>query len=157
MATRKGATRAAPPKKYTRKKPDTKATGKVKSYQEILDDQPVIARPIEDITPESVEKLASLGCTYDDIAEFFNVSPSFITQYFKEPAARGRANLKMSLRLTLVNAAMKGNIPALLFLSKNFLNMSDKMELNVTQQSEAPKLTDDELLQSLSSAEFPNE
>lgn len=157
MAIRRGATRSAPPSKYTKKKPSTKAEGKVKSYKEILDDQPVISRPIEDITPESVEKLASLGCTYEDIAEFFNVSVAFITQYYKEPAARGRANLKMSLRLTLVNAAMKGNVPALLFMAKNFLNMSDKMELNVNQPSDSQKLTDDELLQSLSSMELPNE
>lgn len=152
MATkRRGATRSAPPRKYTKKKEDPKSTGKAMSYQDILDSQPVIERPKEDITAENVEKLASLGCTYEDIADFFNVHPSFIIQYYKEPVLRGRSNLKMSLRMTLVNSALRGNVPALLFLSKNFLNMSDKMELEVTRPEDhkEAELSDDELLYAL--------
>jgi len=79
---------------------------------------------------EQVEKLCGLQCTDEELASFFNVSPSTIDRRKKQPAfaeamSRGKAKGRLSLRRNLWGLASKGNPAANIFLAKNLLGYKD--------------------------------
>ena len=77
------------------------------------------------VPPEQVEELASLGCTDRDIANFFGVNEDTLRYNFNDILIKGREELKISLRRSMLKAAHGGNAALLIFLSKNILGMSD--------------------------------
>lgn len=94
-------------------------------------------KPIE-IDKEKFEGLCGLQCTEEEIADFFNCSVDTIERWckrtyhdtFKEVFAikrnRGRASLRrMQFKLAEKNPAMA------IFLGKNYLGQSDKVEAEV--------------------------
>ena len=92
--------------------------------------RPGAGRKRIDILPDELERLASLQCTEEEIAAFFNVSVRTIQRRMKQPAfadtvARGRAKGRLSLRRNLFAQAAKGQIAAIIFLSKNILGYRD--------------------------------
>lgn len=86
-----------------------------------------MGRPKINIDMDMVEKLASEGCTVDEIAAYFNVNKSTLyrRKKFKETYERGLEKCKLSVRRALYKKAMTGDTKALIFLSKNLLGMSD--------------------------------
>ena len=58
-----------------------------------------MARPKKyNIDKEQVKKLATLGCTNKEIADFFGCSADLIEKSYSEFLTKGRAEMKMRLR-----------------------------------------------------------
>jgi hypothetical protein len=76
--------------------------------------------------PEDIYKLAAIGCTDAEIAQWFDIEYSTLRYNFSDIMAKGRQDLKAALRTAMVNNAIKNNNAALqIFLSKNLLGYSD--------------------------------
>lgn len=88
-----------------------------------------MARPLIEIDPVIVEKMASLGCKNTEIAAHFNCTDDTITNRFSAELAKGRANLKMSLRQLQIKSAQNGNVAMLIWLGKQYLDQQDKTQL----------------------------
>lgn len=85
-----------------------------------------IGRDKKIVPPEEVQKLAALGCTNRDIANFFGVEESNISRHFAAEITKGREELKISLRRAMLNNACKNmNAAVQIFLAKNILGMAD--------------------------------
>lgn len=83
-------------------------------------------RPKVVIDQEQVIKLAKLGANNVEIADFFDCSESVIRKRFAAVLRQSRSHLKMRLRQAMIdNAIHKGNVVAQIWLSKNYLRMSD--------------------------------
>ena len=78
------------------------------------------------VPPEEVEDLASLGCTDRDIANWFGINEDTLRYSFTDYLIKGRENLKISLRRSMLkNACVNLNAAVQIFLAKNMLGMSD--------------------------------
>ena len=78
------------------------------------------------VSPEDVYKLAQLGSTDSEIARWFDIAESTLKYNFSEIIAKGREDLKHSLRRAMIHNAVYNNNAALqIFLAKNLLGMSD--------------------------------
>lgn len=85
-----------------------------------------IGRDKKIVPPDEVQKLAALGCTNRDIANFFGIAEDNIVRHFADYITKGREELKISLRRAMLNNACKNNNAAVqIFLAKNILGMSD--------------------------------
>jgi len=100
-------------------------------------------RPKKEISKEQFEKLCGLQCTLDEIAGFFNCSPDTIERFvkrtyhrnfadvFKEYSAQGKISLRRyQFKLAEKSAAMA------IFLGKNLLGQTDRIEYDNTTMSE---------------------
>lgn len=87
-----------------------------------------MARPKINIDMKEVEKLASQGCTVEEIAAHFGVNRSTLYRRanFKKTYEIGLEKCKMSVRRALFKKGVEsGDTKALIFLAKNMLGMSD--------------------------------
>jgi len=83
-------------------------------------------RPKVVIDQEQVVKLAKLGANNVEIADFFDCSESVIRNRFSAVLRQSRSHLKMRLRQAMLDSAIhKGNVVAQIWLSKNYLKMTD--------------------------------
>jgi hypothetical protein len=86
----------------------------------------VVGRDKTVVPPEEVEKLAAIGCKDQEIADWFGVNDNTLRFNFSAELIKGRATLKMSLRRAMFNNAIQQNNTVMqIWLSKNFLGMSD--------------------------------
>jgi hypothetical protein len=88
-----------------------------------------MARPLIEIDGALVEKLAKIGCKTKEIADHFQCSEDTVTNRFTAELAKGRADLRMSLRQWQLASAQKGNVAMLIWLGKQMLGQVDKSEL----------------------------
>tara|TARA_Y100000593_G_scaffold29776_1_gene59013 strand:- start:3103 stop:3552 length:450 start_codon:yes stop_codon:yes gene_type:complete len=86
---------------------------------------------------EKVEMLASFGCTIMEIAKFFIVDESVIRKDYKDELNRGKEEMKLRLRQLQWKYAEQGNTSLLIFLGKNYLNQTDKQQVDMTGNLEA--------------------
>ena len=77
------------------------------------------------IDPREVQKLASIGMKTSEIAEYLDIDDSTLNYNFKQYLAKGRHDLKVSLRRAQINLALSGNATLLIWLGKNILGQSD--------------------------------
>lgn len=89
-----------------------------------------VGRPRAKIDAEQVEKLASMQCTYEEIASFFGVSKSTISDNFRTEITKGRSVGKISLRrnqfkLSETNATMA------IWLGKQYLGQREPQNIEV--------------------------
>jgi len=78
------------------------------------------------VPPEEVEDLAAIGCTDRDIANWFGIDENTLRYNFSDYLIKGRENLKISLRRSMLkNACVNLNAAVQIFLAKNMLGMSD--------------------------------
>lgn len=89
-----------------------------------------MARPKLQIDPAQVYKLAQIGCKNDEIANWFGCSTDTIEKRFSAELAKGKSELKMSLRRWQLKAAEKGNATLLIWLGKQLLGQRDNDLLN---------------------------
>ena len=83
-------------------------------------------RPKVIIDQEQVIKLAKIGANNVEIADFFDCSESVIRKRFAAVLRQSRSHLKMRLRQAMIdNAIHKRNVLAQIWLSKNYLRMTD--------------------------------
>jgi hypothetical protein len=77
------------------------------------------------VAPEDVYRLAAIGCTDSEIARWFDLAESTLKYNFSEIIAKGREDVKMTLRQAMLKNALGGNAVMQIWLSKNMLGMSD--------------------------------
>ena len=94
------------------------------------------------VPPDKVEELASLGCTDRDIANFYGIKEDTLRYNFADNLIKGREELKISLRRSMLRTAHSGNAAVLIFLAKNILGMTDQPQ-NTDDRKPLP-WTDDE-------------
>ena len=88
-----------------------------------------MARPKKyDINGDEVEKLPSYGCTNNEIADFYGCSTDLIKKSFSLFTLKGRSRLKMKLRKLQWKSAEAGNVTMQIWLGKQYLKQSDKIE-----------------------------
>lgn len=107
-----------------------------------------MARPAKDIDPEQVFKLASTGSKVTEIADFFGVSRDVIHDRFATELAKGKSELKASLRQAQIMAAKQGNSTMLVWLGKQYLGQSDTtIDDYILEAIKTSGLTKDDLLE----------
>ena len=67
-----------------------------------------MGRPAKDIDAERVRKLAKLGRNQDEIADFFGVTQSVVSERFRSDFHLGRAESKISLRRSAIQTSDAG-------------------------------------------------
>ena len=77
------------------------------------------------VAPDEVYKLASLGCSVEEMSEWFGVNRETLKYNFSEYIDQGRAEIKQKLRNAQMTAALNGNVTMLIWLGKNLLGQSD--------------------------------
>ena len=93
-----------------------------------------MARPKKyDIKGEEVEKLAGFGCTNIEIASFYGCSSDLIEKSYSEYITKGREKGKIRLRQLMFKSAESGNTTMQIWLSKQYLGMTDKQDITTTE------------------------
>lgn len=105
-------------------------------------------RPKVELPRKSIEEMAARGCTVEGIAGILGVHRNTITANFSAEVALGRNRLADQLRTKQVDLAMKGSVPLLIWLGKQYLGQRDKAEQTireevVTIEEIAPKVQHD--------------
>jgi hypothetical protein len=95
-------------------------------------DEKTRGRPKKTIDGETVEELAAIGCTNTEIASIVRCSVDTLDRRFAEEMDKGRSNCKKRLRQVQMDAALGGNIVMMIFLGKQMLGQSDKIETNIS-------------------------
>ena len=87
------------------------------------------------ISPEEIIKLSRLGCSIEEMSDWFQVPRETIKYNFSDLIAKGRSETKQSLRRAQIALALKGNATMLIWLGKNMLGQSDSP---INSDSNAP-------------------
>lgn len=78
------------------------------------------------VPPDQVYELAAIGCTDNEIANFFGIKHDTLRYNFASELTKGREYVKIRLRRAMFkNACDHMNAAVQIFLSKNVLGMSD--------------------------------
>ena len=86
-----------------------------------------VGRPKKEIDGPTVEYLASIGCTQDEIAGYFGVDQSQISRRFASVYAQAQSQCKITLRKRQWNAS-KRSVPMMIHLGKHMLGQTEKNE-----------------------------
>ena len=78
-----------------------------------------------------IESLASLGLTLHEIATITKTSPSELRSRKGDVIELGKARLCKSIRRAQVKSALRGNANMLVWLGKQLLNQSDKVDSTI--------------------------
>ena len=94
-----------------------------------------VGRPRINIDLDILGNLASIGCTQEEIASVVGVSARTLQRNYADIIDRFKNKGKASLRKKMWDKAVKkDNTNMQIFLSKNYLGMSDKVQqTNVTE------------------------
>ena len=97
--------------------------------------QSKVGSPKAKVDVEILKNLASIGCPTYEIASVLNVSARTLKRNFAEIIDQYKERGKASLRKKMYDKAVKkDNTMMQIFLSKNYLGMSDKVQqTNVTE------------------------
>ena len=131
-----------------------------------LDDLNKGGRPEAVIDEVLLFELARIQCTQVEMAACLGVSRQTLITHLREHpeladvVERGQATGKMSLRRHMFHEAQKGNAIVQIFLSKNLLGMSDKVEHTVSDIPNSlvdlvENMTDEELINELGLGKAP--
>lgn len=85
-------------------------------------------RPKIEIDPALVERLAAIHCPNVEIAAAVGCSVDTLTDRFSDIIAKGRENGKTRLRRKQLEVALTGNVSMLIWLGKQMLGQSEKVE-----------------------------
>lgn len=91
-----------------------------------------MARPTKDVDADTIQKLASIGCSNKDIADFVGISHDTLTRRFRAQLEAGRANGRIKLRNKQMEQALAGNTTMLIWLGKQILGQTDKVQTETT-------------------------
>jgi len=86
-----------------------------------------IGRPKKEIDSDVIAKLSQIGCTQEEIGSVVGISARQLQRRYADLVAENKNIGKASLRKKLWEKALKGNEKLLIWLSKNELNMVDKV------------------------------
>ena len=82
------------------------------------------------IDPDEVYKMATYGCTMEEMADFFQIDRETLKYNFWHYIKQGEAGLKMRLRKKQIEVALDGNPTLLIWLGKNMLGQTDTPQTN---------------------------
>lgn len=102
-------------------------------------------RPQKDFDKKDFENLCGLMCTQSEICTFFNTTDKTLVKWckrtykmdFSECFKRFSGKGKISLRRKQFEVAMRGNTPMLIWLGKQYLGQTDKVEntnVNISEE-----------------------
>lgn len=112
-----------------------------------------MARPQLEIDEDTVEKLASIHCTMNEIASVVGCSVDTLERRFAEVIARGRDKGKTSLRRIQFEIAKKGNAQMAIWLGRILLGQKEIVDgapLDPSRQT--PTITIEQLKELLKTA-----
>ena len=106
-----------------------------------------------------VENLARIGCTEEEIATILEASVDTLMnknnkELFREAIKKGQAECKQGLRRLQFKAAEKGNVTMLIWLGKQLLGQSEKIDTNVNANDNVAMMR--EFLDGAKNGEFKN-
>jgi hypothetical protein len=87
-----------------------------------------MARPVKAVDTEAIKKLSQLHCTYEEIAEFCNVSTKTLQRNYVHLIKKGREMGRISLRRAQFEKALGGNVAMQIWLGKQHLDQKEKIE-----------------------------
>jgi hypothetical protein len=91
----------------------------------------VAGRPKLTLDTSLIEKLASIQCSNVEIAAILGCHPDTLRDNYSTNLDKGRQQGKMTLRRKQWDVAMKGNVTMLIWLGKQYLEQSDKSNLDL--------------------------
>ena len=91
-----------------------------------------IGRPKKELDKDVIAKLSQIGCTQEEIGSVVGISARTLQRRFADLVAENKNIGKASLRKKLWEKALKGDPKLLIWLSKNELNMVDKIHTTQT-------------------------
>ena len=91
-----------------------------------------IGRPKKELDKDVIAKLSQIGCTQEEIGSVVGISARTLNRRFADLVAENKNIGKASLRKKLWEKALKGDPKLLIWLSKNELNMVDKIHTTQT-------------------------
>ena len=86
-----------------------------------------IGRPKKELDKDVIAKLSQIGCTQEEIGSVVGISARTLQSRYADLVAENKNKGKASLRKVLWKKALKGDPKLLIWLSKNELNMVDKI------------------------------
>lgn len=103
-------------------------------------------RKLLDIDEEEVVKLAKLGATNAEIADFMGCSRDVIERRFQAETTKGRTGMKIKLRQAMLRNAIENNNATIqIWLSKQWLGMKEpRQEIDFTNGMDTISFEDDE-------------
>lgn len=122
------------------------ADGKQVDIDVFFEKIPTKGRPKKVLTEDAIkliENMARIMCTDEEIADVLGCSRDlFYTKenenLFRQAIEKGRATGKQSLRRKQYEVAMKGNSSMLIWLGKQWLNQTDKVEATTSFEDLQP-------------------
>lgn len=87
-------------------------------------------RPRKSLDVEMIEKLASIGCTIEEIASVVGCCRDTLHRRFSDTLKKGQDTAKVSLRRMQWRSAATGNVTMQIWLGKNMLGQSNKHEIH---------------------------
>jgi len=91
-----------------------------------------MGRPKKDLDEDVIAKLSQIGCTQEEIGAVVGISARTLQRRYADLVAENKNKGKASLRKKLWEKALKGDPKLLIWLSKNELNMVDKIHTTAT-------------------------
>ena len=85
------------------------------------------------INPDEIYELATLYCTFQEIADWFDLSVETLKYNFRDLIEKGYMATKQKLRRKQIQIACDGNVTMLIFLGKNLLGQSDSPVSNESE------------------------
>lgn len=86
-----------------------------------------MGRPKKEIDAAKVKKLAGMGLTVEEIAAVLECNKRTLERRFVAVLKEGRQRRNASLRRRQFTVAMKGSVPMLIFLGKQYLGQRDSL------------------------------
>ena len=93
-----------------------------------------MGRPQKSIDEKVLANLSQIGCTQEEIGSIVGISARTLQRRFADLLEVNKNKGKASLRKKMYEKAMKGNDKLLVWLSKNYLNMVDKVHTTNTTE-----------------------
>jgi len=98
-----------------------------------------MGRPANEIDKDQFEKLCGIQCTKAEVTAWFRVSEDTVERWCKKTYGENFAVVrakkseigKVGLRRAMFQKAMEGNVPLLIWLSKQYLGMTEKVESTI--------------------------
>lgn len=90
------------------------------------------------VPPDEVYKLARLGCTLEEISDWFGVPRETLKYNFNDLLLKARSETRQSLRRAQIKLALQGNAAMLIWLGKNMLQQGDQGPVGSDQDNILP-------------------
>ena len=91
-----------------------------------------IGRPKKELDEELIARLSQIGCTQEEIGSVIGISARTLQRRYADLVYENKNKGKASLRKKMWEKALKGDPKMLIWLSKNYLNMVDKVHTTST-------------------------